>query len=117
MASMRRQQRDRVPKKFKIRRDDTVEILAGKDRGKRGKILEIVTATSRARVQGANIVKRHLKPTGRARQAGIVEKEAPIHISNLALVCSKCSRPTRVGHRFLADGTKVRVCKKCDEQV
>ena len=112
----RRHKGAEVPKKFKVRRDDTVEILTGKDRGKRGKILEIVTATGRARVQGANIVKRHLKP-GRARQAGIVEKEAPIHISNLALVCSKCNRPTRVGHRFLADGTKVRICKKCDEQV
>jgi large subunit ribosomal protein L24 len=106
-----------VPKKFKIRRDDTVQVMTGKDRGKRGKVLAIQTDTGRARVQGANIVKRHLKPGRQARQAGIVEQEAPIQISNLMLVCSKCDRPTRVGHRFLADGTKVRVCKKCDEQV
>jgi large subunit ribosomal protein L24 len=104
-------------KKFKIKRDDTVQILAGRDRGKRGKILEMITKDDRARVQGVNIVKRHLKPGRQARQAGIIEKEAPIHVSNLALVCAKCDRPTRVGHRFLADGTKVRVCRKCDEQV
>jgi large subunit ribosomal protein L24 len=102
---------------FKLKREDTVQVLAGRDRGKRGKILEILTAKNRARVQGVNIVKRHMRPRQGVAQAGIVEKEAPIHISNLALVCPKCGRPTRVGHRFLADGTKVRVCKKCGEQV
>lgn len=103
--------------KFKIKRDDTVQVLAGRDRGKRGKITEMLLDAGRARVQGVNMVKRHMKPQRNVRQTGIVEKEAPIDISNLALVCSKCDQPTRVGHRFLADGSKVRVCKKCDEQV
>ncbi len=103
--------------KFKIKRDDTVQVLAGRDRGKRGKITEMLLDAGRARVQGVNMVKRHMKPQRNVRQTGIVEKEAPIDISNLALVCSKCAQPTRVGHRFLADGSKVRVCKKCDEQV
>jgi large subunit ribosomal protein L24 len=105
-----------VPKKLKLKRDDTVEVIAGRDKGKRGKILQMLTDTGRARVQGVMMIKRHLKPGRQARQAGIIEQEGPIQLSNVMLVCSKCNRPTRVGYRFLADGTKVRVCKKCDEQ-
>lgn len=104
--------------KYRIRRDDLVEVLAGRDRGKRGKVRRVLPDEGRAIVADVNIVKRHIKP-GRAgaRQAGIVETEAPIHISNLAVVCSKCGRPTRIGHRFLESGEKVRVCKRCGEQI
>jgi large subunit ribosomal protein L24 len=102
---------------FRIKRDDTVQVLAGRDRGKRGKILEIMTEKRRAPVQRVNIVKRQTKPRQGVRQAGIVEKEAAIDVSNLALVCPKCDKPTRVGYRFLADGGKVRACKQCDEQI
>jgi len=101
-----------------IRRDDNVLVIAGRERGKTGKVRQVLPSESRVIVEGVNIVKRHMKPRSTtARQAGIIEKEAPLHISNVALLCPKCSRPTRVGHRILADGTKVRVCKRCDEQM
>src|SRR2546423_14085627 len=97
---------------YRVRRDDTVQVLTGRDRGKRGKITEMLVTAQRARVQGVNLVKRHHKAGQQgARQAGVVEKEAPVHLSNLALVCTKCDRATRVGHRFLQDGSKVRTCK------
>ena len=102
--------------KYSVRRDDEVQVLAGRDKGKRGKILEMLPERARARVQGVQMVKRHMKQTRQGQAAGIVEKEATIHVSNLALVCKNCGRPTRTGHRFLEDGTKVRVCKKCGEQ-
>jgi large subunit ribosomal protein L24 len=104
--------------KYRIRRDDLVEVIAGRDKGKRGKVRQVMPKEGRAIVADVNVVKRHQKP-GRAgaRQAGIIEMEAPIHISNLALVCGKCGRATRVGYRFLESGEKVRVCKKCGEQI
>jgi len=101
--------------KYSVKRDDEVQVLAGRDRGKRGKILAMLPKLGRARVQGVNIVKRHMKK--QQNQPGqIVEKEAPIHVSNLMLICKNCGQPTRTGHRFLAEGAKVRVCKKCGEQ-
>ena len=101
-----------------IRREDNVLVIAGRERGKTGKVRQVLPRESRVIVEGVNIVKRHMKPRSTtARQAGIIEKEAPLHISNVALLCPKCSRPTRVGHRILADGTKVRVCKRCGEQM
>ncbi len=102
----------------RVKRDDTVLVIAGKDRGKRGKITTVFPQEQRVTVSGLNIVKRHTKPSPRAVQTGIVEKEAPLHISNVMLVCIRCDRPTRVGHRFLQDGErqrKVRVCRQCGE--
>jgi large subunit ribosomal protein L24 len=103
---------------LKLRRDDTVEVLAGKDKGKRGKVREVRPDNGRVVVADVNVVKRHMKP-GRstARQAGIVDLEAAIHASNVAVVCTKCDKPTRVGSRFLDDGTKARFCKKCGELI
>jgi large subunit ribosomal protein L24 len=98
----------------KIRRDDTVMILSGRDRGKTGKVREVRPADDVLVVEGVNIVKRHTKPRGMARQGGIVEQEAPLHISKVALICDKCG-PTRIGFRFLEDGTKIRICRKCGE--
>ncbi|MBI3978767.1 MAG: 50S ribosomal protein L24 [Chloroflexi bacterium] len=101
----------------RIRKDDTVQVIAGKSKGKTGKVHRVIPKESRVIVEGANIVKRHVRPRPGIRQAGIVEMEAPIHLSNVMLVCSRCDRPTRVGFRYLEDGTKVRYCKRCQEVI
>lgn len=101
----------------KIRRNDTVLVTTGKDRGKRGKVARVLPRESRVLIEGVNIVKRHLKARPPAIQAGIVLEERPIQIANVALICPHCEKPTRVGHRFLEDGTKVRQCKQCDQVV
>ena len=88
-------------------------VIAGKDKGKTGKIRRAYPKESRVVVEGVNITKRHLKPRPGVTQGGIVEREAPIHVSNVMLVCGNCKRPTRTGHKFLEDGTKARVCKRC----
>jgi len=100
-----------------IRKNDLVVVIAGKDRGKRGKVLRVIPKTGRVLVERINVVKRHTRPTGMSKQGGIVEKEAPLHVSNVMVVCSRCDRPVRTGHSFLADGRKVRVCKQCGEAV
>ncbi len=102
---------------MKVRRDDTVLVVAGKDRGKRGKVRYAYPKDERVMVEGVNMIKRHTKPRGRARQAGIIEHEAPIHVSNVMLICNRCHRPTRVGFKFLQDGRKVRVCHRCREVI
>ncbi len=99
-----------------LKKNDRVMVMAGKDRGKVGKILSLDLRKYRATVEGAQIVKRHMKP-GPRTSGGIIEKEAPIHISNLMLICPKCTDPVRVGKKILEDGTKVRVCKKCGEAI
>jgi large subunit ribosomal protein L24 len=100
---------------FKIKRDDLVEVRKGRDRGKRGKVREIRPTEHRAVVAEVNVMKKHVKPGQQARQAGIIDIEAPVQLANLALVCGKCGQATRVGFRFLDDGTKARYCKKCGE--
>ena len=102
---------------MKIRKNDTVEIMAGKDKGKRGKVRFAHPKDERLLVEGVNFVKRHARATGQARQAGIIEREEPIHVSDVMLVCSKCGRPSRVGYRTLADGKKVRMCHSCKEVI
>jgi large subunit ribosomal protein L24 len=99
----------------KIRKGDRVQVLAGRDKGKRGEVLSVAPAESRALVQGVNMVKRHQKPRGLNQPGGIIEKEAPIHLSNLALIDPKSDKPTRVGFRVLEDGKKVRVAKSSGE--
>ena len=96
-----------------IRRNDTVAVIAGRSRGKRGKVHRVMPEENRLIVEGVNLVKRHTKPRGIARQAGIIEKEAPIHVSNVMLVCPACNKPTRIGHNRLADGSRVRICRRC----
>ena len=95
-------------------KNDTVKILAGKYKDKTGKVLKVFTKTNRVIVEGVNIIKRHTKPSQKNQQGGIVEKEAPIHASNLIVICPKCTRPTRIGHKYIDDGSKVRVCKHAD---
>lgn len=102
---------------MKIRRNDTVLVIAGKDRGKKGRVRESWPEESRVVVEGVNMIKRHMRPRGATRQAGIIEREAPIHISKVMLFCTKCDRPTRIGIRLLDDGGKVRICRHCGETI
>ncbi|MBX5467834.1 MAG: 50S ribosomal protein L24 [Firmicutes bacterium] len=96
-----------------VRKGDTVAVLAGKDKGKQGKVIRAIPKENRVVVEKVNLVKRHLKPSPKNPNGGIVTMEAPIHASNVMLVCKACNRPTRVGKRFLDNGAKVRVCKRC----
>lgn len=100
---------------FKIKKNDTVKVISGRDRGKTGRVLKIFPKEHRALVEGINYVKRHTRPTRQDQQGGIITKESPIDISNLLLLCKSCNRPTRVGFTILSDGTKARQCKKCKE--
>ena len=99
-----------------LKKGDTVQVTAGREKGKTGKIIRIMRDKDRVIVEKINMVKRHMKPSQQTRQGGILEREAPIHISNLMLICSKCTDPTRVGYRTI-DEKKVRFCKKCDEVI
>jgi len=102
---------------MKIRKDDEVLVITGDDRGKKGKVRRYYPCEDRLVVEGVNMVKRHMKPRANIRQAGIIEREAPINVSDVMLICSKCDKPTRVGFLVLEDKTKVRVCKKCHEVI
>ncbi|MHC1744663.1 MAG: 50S ribosomal protein L24 [Syntrophobacteraceae bacterium] len=104
-------------KKYRIKKNDTVKVITGKDKGKTGKVMRVIPKSDRAIVERVNMVKRHMKPSQQSRQGGILEREAPIPISNLMLVCSKCTDPTRVGYKTLDDDRKVRFCKKCNEVI
>ena len=106
----------RKPLKFlNIKKDDKVMVIAGKEKGKIGTVLKVDRERFRVIVEKVNIVKRHMRPSQNAPQGGIVEKEAPIHISNVMLICNKCAQPTRVGKKIIENGRKVRFCKKCKE--
>ena len=102
---------------MKIRKNDTVLIIAGKDKGKKGKVRFAYPKDERLMVEGINFIKKHSRARGAVRQAGIIEQEAPIHVSNVMLLCNQCNRPTRVGFRFLEDGRKVRTCRSCHEGI
>ncbi len=98
-----------------IRKNDNVVVITGKDRGKRGRVLQLVPAKNRLIVEGVNIVKRHTRPNPRQNvKGGVVEREAPLHASNVQLICPECGAPTRIGKSLLGDGRKVRICRKCD---
>jgi len=102
---------------MKIRKNDTVLVIAGKDKGKKGKVRFAYPEEQRILVEGINFIKRHTRARGQVRQAGIIEREAPLHVSNVMLLCSRCNHPARVGYRFLEDGRKVRVCRSCGEVI
>lgn len=101
----------------KIKKGDQVVVISGKDEGAKGKVLKVFRSENRVIVEGVRFIKKHARRTQKNPQGGIEEREAPIHISNVMLVCPKCGKPTRVGFHFLEDGTKVRVCKKCHEMI
>lgn len=98
-----------------IRKNDSVMVIAGKERGKTGKVLRVIPEEGVAFIERVNLVKRHSRPRGPQQPGGILEKEASIHASNLMVMCDKCNAPVRVGNKVLADGEKVRVCRRCGE--
>ena len=100
---------------MKIQKNDNVLITAGKDRGKKGKVRKAMPDKDKVIVEGFNMIKRHSKTKGKTRQAGIIELEAPIHSSNVMIICNKCNKPARVGYRALEDGKKARYCHSCSE--
>ena len=100
-----------------IRKNDEVLVITGDDQGKRGKVHRAFPRENRVLVEGINMVKRHMKPRANIRQAGIIERESPIDIYNVMLICTKCHKPTRVGFRILEDKSRVRVCKNCNEVI
>jgi large subunit ribosomal protein L24 len=101
-----------------VKKNDTVKVLSGKDKGRQGKVLKVLLEKNQALVERLNFVKRHSRAGGKVgQQGGIIEKEAPIRLSKLMLVCPKCSKPTRTGTRILEDGTRARFCKKCKELI
>lgn len=104
---------------MRIKKNDIVIVRSGRDRGRRGKVLELLNQRTRVRVEGINTVKRHVKAGSdkKAPQGGIIDVNAPIHISNVRLVCSKCNQPTVAGMRTLEDGKRVRYCSKCNESL
>ena len=103
--------------KLHVKKNDMVKVIAGKDKGKTGKVLRVFPAKGRVVVESINVVKRHTRPNQLNPEGGIVEKEAPLSISNVMLVCGSCNQATRTGIRVLEDGSKSRYCKKCNENV
>jgi large subunit ribosomal protein L24 len=102
---------------MKIRKEDTVLVIAGKDRGKKGKVRFAHPDDGSVVVEGVNMIKKHVKAIRQVRQAGIIEREAALDVSNVMLLCNKCNHPARVGFRILQDGSKVRICRVCDEVI
>ena len=101
-----------------VRKNDNVVVVAGKDRGKRGRVLRVVPDKNRVVVEGVNFIKKHTRPHPQANvKGGIVEREAALHASNVQIVCPECGAPTRSGRQLVGDGRKVRICRKCDGAV
>ncbi len=101
--------------KLHVKKGDTVELISGKDRGKRGKVLEVSPKEAKIIVEGLNVATKHVKPRAAGQAGGIVSAEAPLYACKAMLVCPKCSKTTRLRHRRLEDGTKERVCMRCGE--
>jgi large subunit ribosomal protein L24 len=98
-----------------VRKNDNVIVLTGRDRGKRGRVLRVIPEKTRVIVEGVNFVKRHTRPNPQRNiKGGIVEREAPVHASNVQIVCPECGKATRAGHKRLDDGSRVRICRKCE---
>ena len=103
--------------KMNIKKDDVVVVLSGKDKGKQGKVLEVMPKERKVVVEGINMVTCHIKPRKQGEEGGILSKEAPLYACKVQRVCPKCNKPTRPAHKLLADGKKVRVCKKCGAEI
>ena len=100
-----------------VRRGDTVAVISGRERGKRGKVLRVLPEAGRVIVEKVNMMKKHQRPTQKLRQGGIIEREGALALANVLLVCARCDRPSRAGIKILADGRKVRVCRRCGETI
>jgi len=101
----------------KIRKGDIVQVIKGKDKGKKGKVLNVSLETGRALIEGINLAKKHKRQTNQDQKGGIISIEMPISVSNIALVCKSCNRATRIGFQIMKDGTKSRICKACKEAI
>jgi len=104
-------------RKLHVKKGDLVEVISGKDKSKRGRVLAAYPKDGRVIVEGVNMLTKHKKPRGAGQQGGIIHQEGPIYASKVMLVCKKCNKPVRVGHVIMEDGSKVRVCKKCNEVI
>ena len=104
-----------VQAKIQIKKDDKVKVVAGKDKGKIGKVLKVDRKKNRLLIEKINIIKHHTRPSAKNRQGGIVEGEAPVTVSNVMIMCNKCVKPTRVKMKRLEDGNKIRLCVRCGE--
>jgi large subunit ribosomal protein L24 len=100
-----------------IKKNDTVLVITGKEKGKKGRIISVDSTRNKILIERINLIKRHTRPSKKYAQGGIIEKEAPLHISNVMMICSKCGKPARIGNTVLSDGKKARVCKKCKEVI
>lgn len=106
-----------MPNKLNVKTGDTVVVISGKSKGKKGKVLSVFPAKNRVVVEGVNMATIHAKPSQQNPQGGIIHREAPIHVSNVMFYCKKCDKPVRLGNQILEDGSKVRICVKCKEVV
>jgi large subunit ribosomal protein L24 len=102
---------------MRVRKGDTVEVLSGKQRGKRGQVMRVIPSKDKVIVDGANMSKRHTKPRGQTMQGGIIDKDMPLPASTVAVVCAACGRPSRIGMRVDEAGRKLRFCKRCDSEL
>lgn len=103
--------------KFHIKKDDIVQVVTGKERGKKGKVLAVLQEKGRVKIEKLNMFKKHMKPDRQTQQGGIVEREGTIHLSNVLLVCDKCGKGVRTKRKKLEDGKRVRICRKCEEVI
>jgi large subunit ribosomal protein L24 len=106
-----------MSKKFHVKKDDQVMVIVGKEKGKSGKLLRVIAKKEGALIEKVNFVKRHARPSSQNRQGGIIEKEAPVPLSNIMIICNRCTVPVKMGRKILDDGKKVRYCKKCGEHI
>ena len=100
-----------------IKKEDTVVVIAGNDKGKKGKVLQVIPKQDKILVEGINIKTKHVKPKGKGQEGGIIKTEMPIHKAKVMLVCPKCGKPSRIGKQILDNGNKTRICKKCNEPI
>ncbi len=100
-----------------IKKNDTVQVISGDEKGKKGRVLSMLSKDDRIIVEGINMIKRHMKPSKKYSQGGIIEKEASVERSNIMLVCPKCGKPTKIGNKILENDKKIRLCKKCGEVI
>jgi large subunit ribosomal protein L24 len=102
---------------LRIKKNDTVVITTGKEKGKKGRVLAFASSKNSIIIEKINVVKKHMKPSRKFTQGGIIEKEAPVHVSNVMLICPKCNKPMRIRTTFLQDDRKLRMCRKCNEVI